>query len=344
MSRNTKLRLRLTALAAVLAAAIAFPAVFSSASSLNVAVLTLMYVGLATSWNIVGGYTGYISLGHAAFFGLGAYGLGLTIEHLGIHGGMTPFLLVPAIGVVVGVLAIPVGWIAFRTRQAAFAIVTIAGMFMVQILATNLTTLTHGSQGLGFPVPPWSGQYFDKPFYYAMLVLAVLAILVSWAIRRSSFGLGLLAIRDDEDKAQSVGVPTAFYKLAAFALSAGLVAMIGGVYGYYVTYVYPQFAVDPLISIAIVLMAWLGGAGTLLGPVIGALILEPAQLELSYSVSNTQLYLVFYAAIFLVIILVLPKGIVPSLSERISSRRARREGPPPARAKPEIASPEATSP
>src|SRR5207245_6081278 len=106
-------------------------------------------------------------------------------------------------------------------------------------------------------------------------VLAALALVTSWWIRRSKFGLGLLAIRDDEDKALAVGVPTRAFKLTAFVISATLVGMIGGVYAYYVTYIYPQFVVDPLIGISMVLMAFLGGLGTLSGPVIGALILGP---------------------------------------------------------------------
>jgi branched-chain amino acid transport system permease protein len=284
-----------------------------------------MYVGLATAWNIMGGYTGYISLGHAGFFGIGSYALGLIVNHTGIGAGYGPFLVVPVVGLLTAACAIPLGWIALRTRAAAFVIVTIAFMFLLQILATNLRGLTGGSQGMGYPVPlDWGRDFFDVPFYYAMLALAAIAIAVSAVIRRSKLGLGLLAIRDDEDKALAVGVPTAAFKIAAFAVSAGLVGMIGGVYGYYVTYVYPQFVIDPLIGLSMVLMAFLGGMGTLLGPVVGALLLEPAQLELAYYVGSSRLYLVFYAAIFLVVILLLPRGIVPSLADRIASWRARR--------------------
>jgi branched-chain amino acid transport system permease protein len=146
-------------------------------------------------------------------------------------------------------------------------------------------------------------------------------LLTSWWIRRSKFGLGLLAIRDDEDKALAVGVPTRAFKLTAFIISAALVGMIGGVYGYYVTYVYPQFVVDPLIGISMVLMAFLGGLGTLSGPVLGAVILEPAQLEFAYNFGASRLYLVFYAAVFLVVILLLPRGIVPSAADLLRRRR-----------------------
>jgi branched-chain amino acid transport system permease protein len=198
-------------------------------------------------------------------------------------------------------------------------------MFMIQLLAENLSGLTGGGAGLSFPVPPWSGDFYNTPFYYAMVVIALLALGVSWLIRRSKFGLGLLAIRDDEDKALAVGVPARAYKLTAFIISAALVGMIGAVYGYYVTYIYPQFAIDPLIGLSMVLMVFLGGLGTLWGPVLGAVILEPAQLSFAYTFGASKLYLVFYAAVFLLVILLLPRGIIPSVMDlvaRVGRRRA----------------------
>jgi branched-chain amino acid transport system permease protein len=314
--------MKLAGLAIIAAVAIALPFIAPDPATTNVAVFTMMYVGLATAWNIMGGYTGYISLGHAAFFGFGAYALGLMLNHLHVAPGYLPFLLVPVAGLLTAIVAVGIGWIALRTRAATFVIVTIAFMFMMQLLAENLVKLTGGGAGMSFPVPlQWGGDFFNTPFYYAMLVLAVLAITTSWWIRRSKFGLGLLAIRDDEDKALAVGVPTRAFKLSAFIISAAFVGMIGGVYGYYVSYVYPQFVVDPLIGLSMVLMAFLGGLGTLSGPVLGALILEPSQLEFAYRLGASRLYLVFYAAIFLLVILLLPRGIVPSVAALWRRRR-----------------------
>jgi branched-chain amino acid transport system permease protein len=310
------------ALVLLLIVAVAFPAISPDSSTTNIAVFTLMYVGLATAWNIMGGYTGYISLGHAGFFGFGSYSLGLLLARLGIEGGYTPFLFVPVAGILTALLAVVVGWFALRTRAATFVIVTIAFMFMLQLLAENLTGLTGGGAGLGFPIPPWRGDFYNIPFYYAMLVLALLALAVSWWIRRSKFGLGLLAIRDDEDKALAIGVPARTFKLTAFVVSAAFVGMIGGVYGYYVTFIYPQFVVDPLIGISMVLMVFLGGLGTLGGPVLGALILEPAQLSLAYQYGASRLYLVLYASVFLLVILLMPRGIIPSVRDLITRRRA----------------------
>jgi branched-chain amino acid transport system permease protein len=315
---------RWAALLLVLALALLLPVFETDPATVNIAVFTAMYVGLATAWNIMGGYTGYVSLGHAAFFGFGAYAFGLVLAHLGIQAGYEPFLFVPAAGALTVVLALGIGWIALRTRAATFVIVTIAMMFMIQLLAENLAGLTGGGSGLSFPVPPWTGDFFDTPFYYAMLLMALVSLGISWWIRRSKFGLGLLAIRDDEDKALAVGVPAHAYKLTAFVISAGLVGMIGAVYGYYVTYIYPQYAIDPLVGISLVLMVFLGGLGTLWGPVLGAVILEPAQLWLAYNFGASRLYLVFYAAVFLVVILLLPRGIVPSVGDLLKRMTARR--------------------
>jgi branched-chain amino acid transport system permease protein len=308
---------------AVFAVALAVPLIAPDPATTNIAVFTMMYIGLATAWNIMGGYTGYISLGHAGFFGFGSYSLGLLLAHLKIVGGYEPFFFVPVAGVLTAVLALAIGWFALRTRAATFVIVTIALMFMLQLLAENLVGLTGGGGGMSFPIPPWAGDFFNTPYYYAMLVLAVVGVAVSWQIRHSKFGLGLLAIRDDEDKALAVGVPTRAFKLTAFVLSACLVGMIGAVYGYYVTYIYPQFVVDPLIGISMVLMVFLGGLGTLGGPVLGALILEPAQLWLAYNFGASRLYLVLYAAVFLGVILLLPRGIIPSVMVLVERWRAR---------------------
>lgn len=285
---------------------------------------TVMYAALATAWNIVGGYSGYISLGHAAFFGVGAYAVAIAFEHVSIGGGYRPFYVLPLVGIAVGVVSVPVGWVAYRTRAATFAIVTITLLFVAQQLAFNLHSVTGGSQGATMPTPSFPAETYDVPFYYAMLGILALAMLASWWVRGSKLGLALLAIRDDEDRARGLGVHTAFAKLTSFALSAGLCAMAGGVWAYYLTFIYPQFAVDPLVTIGMVLMVYLGGRGTLWGPVLGAFILVPAQKYLAYRLGASQLYLIGYASVFLVVMLVLPRGILPSVADRTRRMRSRR--------------------
>jgi len=201
-----------------------------------------------------------------------------------------------------------------------FAIVTITLLFVVQVLAFNLRGLTGGSVGVGINPPPFPAATYERPFYYAMLALLAVAVAVSHAIMRSKLGLSLAAVRADEGKARGVGVRVTGVKLLAFAVSVGITAMVGGVWAYYISFVYPQFAVDPLVTIGMVLMAFLGGRGTLWGPVLGAFILVPAQQYLAYRLGANQFYLIGYAAIFLVIMLVMPRGILPSLRERLRRR------------------------
>jgi branched-chain amino acid transport system permease protein len=290
---------------------------------LTTLIFTVMYAGLASSWNLLGGYAGYPSLGHVAFFGIGAYAIGLVFTN-SVGSGFEPFLLLPVIGIAVGLLSVPVGWIAMRTRADVFAIVTITLLFIAQTLAFNLKDLTGGAQGKSVAPPPFPVDTFDWPFYYAMVVMLAIAMAISLYFRRSKIGLSLATIRADEDKAHGIGVRVTAVKLLAFAVSCGLVAMIGGVWAYYVGFIYPQFAVDPLITIGMVLMAFLGGRGTLWGPVLGAFILVPAQQYFAQTFGASQLYLLAYAAVFIVIMLFLPRGILPSVSERLTRRRAAR--------------------
>jgi branched-chain amino acid transport system permease protein len=324
MSKVIRLDSWLVRIVLPLAALALVPSVMPQAWLLNLAILGIMYAALASSWNLLAGYTGYISLSHAAFFGIGAYALvKLTGPAASLH-GYGPFLLAIPIGIAVTLVAIPVGWIVLRTRHVTFAIVTITVLFIVQTLAFNLTGLTGGSQGLAAPAAPFSSGDFELPFYWVMTALLALTVIIFEAVRRSRLGLSLTALREDEDKARGVGVPTQPLKVGAFAVSVGITAMIGGVWAYYIAFVMPQYAIDPLMMVGIALTAFLGGKGTLWGPTIGALIVVPAQQYLAVQVGASDLYLVSYAAIFLLVILLLPRGVVPTLGERLRARRARR--------------------
>jgi branched-chain amino acid transport system permease protein len=308
--------------AVVFGALLAFPFVFSQPWVVNMAFFVLMYAGLAQAWNTLGGYSGYISLGHAAFFGLGAYAEAILFTHVGIGAsGYLPFLVLPGIGAGVALASIPIAWVALRTRALTFAIVTLTLLFVVQSLAFNLHWLTNGSQGLSVPSPSFFP--YERPFYLCVLGIFALATLVSWHIRGDKLGLLLFAIRDDEDKATGLGAHVGQAKVVAFVFSVGLTAMVGGVWAYYLGYIYPQFAVDPLVTIGTVLAVFLGGAGTVWGPVLGAFILVPTQQWLAYEYGTSQVYLIAYAAVFLVIIILLPEGILPSLH---AARRRRRRG------------------
>ena len=304
---------RTIGLLALLVIAIGFPLVFSNPAVTQIAVFTLVFMIAATGWNIFSGYTGYIALGHAAYFGIGAYALAIICQDWKIEGGFTPFLLMPLAGLVTAIFALPLGAIALRTRRHTFVVITVATFFILQLMAFNLRGLTNGSGGLSYPVPTWSGDIYNLPFYYVSLLLVLVALALSWWIRNSKYGLGLLAIRDDEDRALGLGVKTSVFKLSAFVISAFFVGMAGAMYGYLIGSIYPPFAFDALFDVAIALMVFMGGIGTLAGPILGTLILEPIKEYLALQFPENGWYLVIYGALFLIIIFFLPEGIVPSV-------------------------------
>jgi branched-chain amino acid transport system permease protein len=172
------------------------------------------------------------------------------------------------------------------------------------------------------PQPSFASN-FDRPYYLAMLGVLALAMLTCWYVRGNKLGLMLFAVREDEQKARGVGVRVTGAKLIAWTLSVGLTAMIGGVWAYYLFYIYPESAVDPLVMIGAVLMTFLGGKGTLWGPMIGAFVIVPAQQWTLTTYGATRLYLVAYSAVFVLVLLLLPRGILPSLEDLVSRWRYR---------------------
>ena len=322
---------RTVGLLVLLVFAIAFPQIFSNGEITSIAFFTLLFAAMATGWNILAGYSGYIALGHAVYFGIGAYALAVICDHWGIQatsafglvpGGYNIFLLVPIAGLIAAVIAIPTGWIALRVRRHTFIIITIAIFFIGQLLAYNLRGLTKGSSGFDLPLPfQWGGDFFNTPFYYAVLVLLLLALAISWWVRQSKYGLGLLAIRDDEDRAKGLGVKTEFSKLTAFVISAWIVGMAGALWAYFIGTVYPNSSFDPTFDLALALMGFLGGMGTLSGPILGAIILEPIRQYLASTYPDW--YLVIYGALFLVVLLLLPRGILPTIQDLWTKYRAR---------------------
>lgn len=315
------MRLKALGLVALLVAAIVFPQVFSNSTVTTIAFFTLLYAAGAAAWNVFAGFTGYVALGHAAFFGTGAYAMAILCDRWHVEGGYAPFLLLPLCGLIAGAVSLPLGAIALRTRGHAFVVITIAIFFIFQLLAYNLRGLTNGSSGLSLPIPPWSGDAYNFPFYYVALLILLLAAGTAWWVRSSKYGLGLLAIRDDEDRARGLGVKTGPSKLVAFVISAFFVGMLGGLWAYFLESIYPPFAFNAIFDVAIALMAFLGGFGTLAGPILGALILEPAQQYFALQFSDSGLNLVVYGVLFLAVILLLPEGIIPTVRKRWVARR-----------------------
>jgi len=280
----------------------------------------LLYAVMASSWNIMGGYTGYKSLGHSAFYGLGAYLVALAANHL----GWNPLISAPFLALIVALVALILGWIMLRTSGSAFVIATIAMLLIFRLTALNLREITKGAPGLSQPLPPWTPEFSRMPFYYYMLAWLIITLFVSWYIRRSRFGLGLVAIRDDEGKAEMVGVNTTLYKILAFGVSAYFVALGGGVWSYFTTHISPVFAFDIIVGVDMILITMLGGLGTLWGPVLGAFILVPASDFILFTFGSTTIYLAIIGGLMMLVIIFMPKGILPTISEWIENRRAPR--------------------
>lgn len=301
-----------------------FPLIETNPTYTTIGIFTLIFMGCATSWNMFSGYSGYINLGSAVFYGVGAYTITLLVNHLHVPGNGDQFWLVPVGGLAAMIVAVPVGLIALRVRRHTFVVITIAIFFVFQLLAINFS-FTGGTAGLQLPLIPWLETDFNKPFYYIALGILIFAILLSVAVRRSRFGLQLLAIRDDEDRAAGLGVRVFAVKLAGFTMSAFAVGMGGALYAVFLGQIYPQFVFDPLFDISIALMAIFGGLGTLTGPLLGALVLESMQQYLTIRFSNGSLYLVIFGSLFLLIVLFMPQGVVVYLKDWRSRVVARRE-------------------
>jgi branched-chain amino acid transport system permease protein len=313
---------RPAAITALLAFAVAFPLVFTNPAVTTDAIYTLIFVAWAAAWNTFSGYSGYISLGHAVFFGSGAYFTAIATLDWKLTGSEV-FWLLPLAGLLAGVIAVPFGIFALRVRRHTFVVITIAVFFIFQLTAYNLA-ITGGTSGLLAPTINFAAATYNNPFYYVALGIAVGTVLISWLIRRSRFGLQLRAIRDDEDRARGLGVRAMRVKLGAFVFSAVPVGMVGGLWWYFTTVVDPASGFDPLNDVAVALMAFLGGLGTVSGPVLGALVIYPSYLYFQQHVASSYFFWMLYGALFLVIILVLPRGIIPTAAEQIGNWLDRR--------------------
>ena len=310
-------------LLALIAIVIAFPQVYTNPAVTNYGVFALIYITAASGWNIFSGNTGYISLGQAVFYGSGAYAMGIAARDWNIS-GTTVFALLPLSMAVGAVIAVPFGLVALRVRRHTFIVITIAFFFIFQLMAFNFS-FTGGSSGLGSPFMNWPAASYNTPFYYIALAFAAGTVAIAWLVRRSRFGLQLRAIRDDEDRARGLGVRAMRVKLSAFVISGAITAGIGAVWFYYINQVEPQTGFDPLFDLTLVLMAFLGGYGSISGAVLGALIIEPLTLWLNTqpAFSGGSLSEILLGGIFLIVVLFLPRGIIPTGGELITRIRTR---------------------
>jgi branched-chain amino acid transport system permease protein len=317
---------RAAGIVVLLAALAAFPQVVTNGLATTIAVYAVLFAAAASAWNIFSGYSGYISLGHAVFFGTGAYTVAIAARDWQLTGDKV-FALLPLAAVAAALVAVPFGLVALRVRRHTFVVITIAVFFIFQLMAFNFS-FTAGSTGIIAPILNWQAATYNDPFYYLALAIAAATAALAWLIRGSRFGLQLRAIRDDEDRARGLGVRAMRVKLGAFMLSAFVTGLVGGLWFYFIGEALPQFAFDPLFDLSVALMAFFGGLGTVGGPVLGALVIESAQQYLTVQITNDYLSEILFGALFLLVIIFLPRGVLPTAGEIVTSWRARRAGRP----------------
>jgi branched-chain amino acid transport system permease protein len=300
------------ALIALAAVALIFPVVFTAPYHRDLAIRILLYAMMAQAWNILAGYCGQVSLGHAVFFGTGAY----TSSALQMQWGVNPW-----IGLVAGILVSmalsqAIGYPCFRLRGHYFAIATIAIGEIIHTLAINWEFIG-GARGLTLPIRQDSllaFQFSGTKYVYYYIILALMAgcFLATWWIERSRIGYYLRAIREDTDAAQSVGVPVARYKLIAIAMSAAFSSIGGTFYAQYVLYLDPDSVFPLSLSILVCLLAVVGGVGTLWGPLVGTALMIPLSefTRIKFGGTGSGVDLIIYGALLTSVATFQPTGLV----------------------------------
>jgi branched-chain amino acid transport system permease protein len=274
-----------------------------------------LYVILAESWNLIGGFTGYLSFGHVAFFGIGVYTSSMLFQRL----GLTPFIGAIPAGLFASIVAWVIGYPCLRLRGPYFAVVTLCFAFIVDLIVKNWSFLG-GSEGIHLKLLPMDIQLSRSIFYEIFLGLALATALVARKIQNNKFGLGLAAIREDEEVAQTLRIHTSELKIKAFVLSSFFPGVAGGIYAYYISYVHPDIVFDINISILIVLMALFGGGSSWMGPLIGAVVLSIINELLSLFV-QPEFARIIYGMLFMAVIIFMPDGIVAFFEKRKRSQK-----------------------
>ena len=275
---------------------------------LHIVLYTASLVVMASGWNILGGFAGYISLGHNVFFAVGGYFSGMILARLGI----STLITAPLAGLVAALLGLMIGRITLKVRGPSFIISSLALVMIARILFDNWD-FVGGAAGVALPANTLDVNWAKLPYYYAFIIMAAFAVWASFKIKHSKFGLGLRAISKDEIKAESAGIDTRTYKILAFAISAFFVGMAGAVWGEYLTYLRPNIFLFLLVSVNLVLICILGGKGTIAGPVIGAILIVAFNETAVAMLGSSEINILATGLIMALTLLYFPLGIVGSL-------------------------------
>lgn len=295
----------------LLALLILLPWVFRDPYPRHVLIILLMYIALGQAWNILGGYSGQISLGNHIFFAVGAY----TSTMLLLKGGVPPWLgVLPGIALAM-IAAVFIGHICFDLRGHYFAIATLGLAEITYIIFLNWD-FVHRAFGFQIPTLPRSDFYVQwtskVPYYYIILMIASLVVAFVWKIDHARFGVYLKAIREDEERAKSLGIDSRRYKLLAFAISAAITALVGTFYAQYVLYIDPDSLLNLEFGLLILIIPMVGGMGTVLGPILGACLLVPLAeySRVTFGGGGRGLHMLIYGLVILTIALYEPRGLI----------------------------------
>ncbi|MBI3452542.1 MAG: branched-chain amino acid ABC transporter permease [Rhodospirillales bacterium] len=294
----------------VLVLALMAPLAIQSDFWLGFLITILLFAAMGMAWNILGGYAGQFSFGHAAFFGTGAYAT--SVLHIAL--GLNPWLGLLVAAAAGGTMGLLIGYLSFRygLRGSYFALITLAFAEVLRILA-NTAGFTGGGVGLYLPlnIGVANMQFAGKAgYYYVALGLALASILIAWRLERSRLGAWLAAIRENEDAARALGVDTFACKLAAIGISGAMTGVGGWFYAHYYLYIDPEIAYGPGVSVEILLVAIVGGLGTVLGPLLGSVALHAAgELAQRLMGDTPGLNLIFYGVLLVVMVRLMPDGL-----------------------------------
>ncbi len=281
---------------------ILIPFPFVASGMVAHAITLFMFITLAIGWNLQGGYLGDLSFGHASFFGISAYTAALLVDYDLLNFAPLNILLGALLA---AAFAIVIGFPFLRLKGFYFAIGTLGLSSLLSLVFKNiLAPITHGATGVLVPPPK---PYHIEPFYYAGLIIVIISFIISYVVIRSRVGLAFNAIRDDQTAARAMGINITYYRILGFAVSAFIIGIAGGFFPYYTNYINPDGVFATSLSFEMLVMVFLGGAATMSGPIIGAVVLYFLE-EIGRVYIQTGFY-ILPAIVLIIVFIIMPSGI-----------------------------------
>lgn len=300
---------------------IVVPLIFDNAFYMDMIINIFLWAFLAGAWNLTAGYGGLLSIGHAAFFGIGAY----TSTILFVNFGLSPWIGMLIGGILASITGIALGYITIRLQGPFFSLATMAFGEIMIIVAVNLKHLTNGSQGITIPFEPSFVNFMFRgkvEYFYIGLALCLIPVLIAKYLERSKLGYYLMAIRENEAAARSLGVGSVKVKLVVTAIGAFLTAVAGTYYAQYMEFIEPYYIFSVGISVQIALMAIIGGMGTPYGPILGAILISVTSTYLRSVLGSAQtgVHMIVYGLVLVIIVILVPSGLISLMKRKRKSQ------------------------